>query len=601
MKLIKVKDYSEMSKKASGIIISEILKNPRAVLIFPSGRTPKMLYKLLIAEYKKNKIDFSKIKIFNLDEYYPVSKKSRKSFYYYLHKNFFRKVNLKESNINLLNGEAENPEKECKDYERKIMKHRIDLIILGVGNNGHIAFNEPGSGMTSKTRVVELNKETIKRNSGFLCKVPKRALTLGIKTILSSRKIILLASGKEKAKAIKHLVKGKISKDWPVSFLREHKNFLVIADKNAFSLDKVYREAKEIIKRCSTKYGLFASGGRKGYKGVWARDTAISLIGASVGKNKEFKKVFRKSLETLKKGQSRLGQIPNAILKFKAKKLQIDYKSIDSSLWFVIAEYFYKKNFRDDSLFKKHKKAIRQAIRWITYRDVGEDITLEQLPTTDWQDAFPNKYGAVISTQALYYRVLELVGDKNRLKKLKHVVNVKPDDKLWNGNFYWAYRWKNHRKYKEIGDWFDSFGNLIAIIFGLADSEKAKKILRYIEKNKIAKPYPIKSIHPVIKKSSKYWEDYYLDAGATPNKYLNGGIWPFIGGFYILTLIKTKEFQKAEKELKLLAEANLKSKNNFFPEWINPRTKEVHGKFQAWSAGTYIWAYNSLKKRKVLF
>ena len=111
-------------------------------------------------------------------------------------------------------------------------------------------------------------------------------------------------------------------------------------------------------------------------------------------------------------------------------------------------------------------------------------------------------------------------------------------------------------------------------------------------------PYPVKCIYPPIKKSSKYWKDYYLDAGATPNHYLNGGIWPFIGGFYVLALIKMKRFKQAEQELYELAESNLKGKT--FPEWIDPKTKKTHGQLQAWSAGTYIWAYNSLKEGKVL-
>jgi len=362
-------------------------------------------------------------------------------------------------------------------------------------------------------------------------------------------------------------------------------------------IDDAFKKAEETIKSCSTKYGLYASGGKHGYRGVWARDSMISLIGASTEKNEIFKSQFKKSLETLKKYQAKSGQIPNAVLHFERKKPQVDFKSIDSSLWFVIGHYIYKSRYRDNSLFDKYKKEIEKAIVWIKFRDVGEDLTLEQLPTTDWQDAFPHKYGSVISTQALYYFVLKLINEKKNTRKLKKILNGDKEDKLWNKNFYWAYRWKNHRKYKEVGEWFDSFGNLLAIIFGLTDKKKTKSILKYIEKHKIARPYPIKSIYPPIKKGSKYWEDYYLDAGATPGHYINGGIWPFIGGFYVLALIKTKMFDKAQKELKILAELNLKG--NLFPEWVDPKTKKTYGRFQAWSAGTYIWAYNALKKKNV--
>jgi hypothetical protein len=222
---------------------------------------------------------------------------------------------------------------------------------------------------------------------------------------------------------------------------------------------------------------------------------------------------------------------------------------------------------------------------------------LAQLPTSDWQDAFPHKYGHTINTQALYYKSLLISGKKSQANALKKRVNTNEDDCLWNGSFYLAYRWKNHGKYKEIGDWFDTLGNLLAIIFELSNNAQAEKIITYIKKNKIAEPYPAKSIFPPISPQSKYWQDYYLDCDAqTPYHYSNAGIWPFIGGFYVLALIKLKKFDEAEKELEKLAEANLDT----FPEWINPLTKEKHGYFQAWSAGCYILAYESLKKRKVL-
>ena len=363
-------------------------------------------------------------------------------------------------------------------------------------------------------------------------------------------------------------------------------------------LDKCYDRAKEVIAECSTKNGLYASGGKDGYKGVWARDSMISLIGASSDKGDLFRKQFRKSLITLAKFQGKDGQIPNAILNFDRKKQKAEFKSIDSSLWYVIGHYVYKKRYRDNSLFDRYKNSITSAITWIRYRDFGENTTLEQLPTTDWQDAFPHKYGDTINTQALYSGVLKSIGDRKTLRKLKSEVNKKEDNKLWGGDYYWAYRWKNHNKYKEIGNWFDSLGNIFAIIFGLASKNQSKKILSYIEKNKVNFPYPVKCIHPPIKKSSEYWEDYYYDAGATPNHYLNGGIWPFIGAYYVLALIKLKKYGAARKELEKVAESNLRG--NPFPEWIDPKTKKSYGRLQAWDAGVYMLAYNSLKKRRVL-
>jgi len=187
---------------------------------------------------------------------------------------------------------------------------------------------------------------------------------------------------------------------------------------------------------------------------------------------------------------------------------------------------------------------------------------------------------------------------KKDTKRLNFMVNKNNDTKLWENSFYIPYRWKNHNKYKETGDWFDSLGNLLAIIFELADKQKAEKILSYIEKKKINRPYPLKAIYPTIRKGTKNWYDYFNDCDARePWSYSNGGIWTYIGSFYVIALIKLKKFRKAEYELKKLAEANLKGN---FPEWIHPITKESYGKLQAWNAGMYILAYNSLKRRKVL-
>jgi len=369
-------------------------------------------------------------------------------------------------------------------------------------------------------------------------------------------------------------------------------------ENNEKILEEGYQQAKEVIKACSTKHGLYASAGTDGYNAVWARDSMISLIGASVVKDKKVKAVFLQSLMTLGKHQSKHGQIPNAVDKWSKRKPHVDYASIDSSLWYLIGHYVYKKRYQDQTLFKKYNKSIERAILWLSYQDIGENGLLGQLPTTDWQDAFPHKYGYTINTHALYYQVLKLIKKNKEAEKLKLIVNRNNDKKLWNGNFYSPWRWKNHGKYQEKGAWFDSLGNLLSIVFGLADQAKSKKIIAYIEKNKINQPIPVKAIYPQIKKNTKEWQDYFNDCDARePYHYLNGGIWTFIGSFYVLSLIKLKKFAKAKTELVKIAQANLSGN---FPEWINPLTKEAHGRQQAWNAGMYLLAYESLKKKKVL-
>ena len=363
-------------------------------------------------------------------------------------------------------------------------------------------------------------------------------------------------------------------------------------------LKPCFEKAIKVIQLCSTPNGLFASAGKDGYDAVWARDSMISMLGASLVNKLLFKETFKKSLITLKKNQSIHGQIPNCVDKFSKRKPHTDYQTIDSTLWYIIGNYIYKQRYKDNSLFNKLKPSIQKALSWLSCQDPGETGTLAQLPTSDWQDAFPHKYGHTINTQALYYKVLQLSEKKKQAEKLKFLVNKNEGTKLWDKEFYLPFRWKNHGKYKEIGDWFDSLGNLLAIVFELSNKNQAEKIISYIENKKINKPYPVKTIYPAITKKSKHWQDYYLDCKAgIPYNYSNGGVWGYNGCFYILSLIKLKKFKQAKKELEKLAERNL---NGNFPEWTNPFTKKNYGSFQAWEAGMFILAYESLRRKKVL-
>lgn len=224
MKIIEVNNYKELSRIASDIIVEEINKKPTSVISFATGKTPKKTYINLVKAYKNKKVDFSKITSLDVDEFYPIKRGSIKSYYHYLFVNLLGKVNVNKKNIFLLDGSTKNPEKECTEYEKKIKENPIDLQILGIGENGHIGFNEPGSSRNSKTRVVGLTH------------IKGTGITLGIGTIMKAKKVILLASGKKKAKAIYGLVKGKITEEVPASFLREHKDFILIIDKKAGSL-----------------------------------------------------------------------------------------------------------------------------------------------------------------------------------------------------------------------------------------------------------------------------------------------------------------------------------------------------------------------------
>lgn len=240
MKVIIVKDYEELSRKASSIIADALQRKKPFVLGLATGGTPEGCYKELIRMYQAGCIDFSHVITFNLDEYVGLPPHHPNSYRYYMEEKLFRHINIDPKNIHFLNSKARDLEAECQAYEEIIKAvGGIDLQILGIGRNGHIAFNEPGSSIDSRTRVVTLSHETRIANSRFfssLEEVPKKALTMGIGTILDARRILLLASGPTKAEAIKATIEGPITPAVPASFLRIHEDCTLIVDLDAGSL-----------------------------------------------------------------------------------------------------------------------------------------------------------------------------------------------------------------------------------------------------------------------------------------------------------------------------------------------------------------------------
>ena len=374
-------------------------------------------------------------------------------------------------------------------------------------------------------------------------------------------------------------------------------------------IEKAREEAVKTVERCITPHGLYASGTYYGYTSVWARDSIITLIGACSEKNPKIQRVFAKTLETLAKHQTKLGQIPNCVDLFdKKRKHQVTFATLDSSCWFLLGHIAYSKAYKTKALLKKHKKNIELAFLWLDYQDSGEDSLPEQQPTSDWQDAFPHNYGHVLNTQALYYAALLNYGKTPQAKNVKLLVNHnKRIPRFFDSKkgFFAPYVWKDHAGIVERGDWFDSLANSLSIALGLAEHSKAEKILKHIENKKINRPFPLKSIFPPITKKSKYWHEYFLKCDSKgPLMYSNGGIWPMIGGFYIASLVRQKKFSKAEKELELLAKANKQGKQKTweFNEWLSGKTgKPKGGIYQAWSAGSFLFGYHCLKSKKIPF
>ena len=240
MKLIVTKTYEEMSKLAADKVYNLIKEKPHAVLGLPTGSTPLGMYKELISLYKDGRLSFRHITTFNLDEYEGLDTNNPNSYYRFMQDNFFDFIDIDNKKVNIPNSISEDIFKTCMEYEEKIKNTGgIDLMILGLGNNGHIGFNEPADHFHGITHRVKLHRETIKANSRFfdsIKDVPKYAITMGIRSIMHSKSILLIANGEKKAEAIKKAFKEPITTKVPASVLQLHPNLTVIIDEAAASL-----------------------------------------------------------------------------------------------------------------------------------------------------------------------------------------------------------------------------------------------------------------------------------------------------------------------------------------------------------------------------
>lgn len=237
---VRVFDTSEeMSRAAAELFADRVKSKPNIVLGLATGGTPVKMYGALVRMYKGGKLDFSGVVTFNLDEYVSLPPHHDQSYRYFMDTNFFKKINIPKGNTHLPDGMASDLSAMCAAYEAAVRKAGgIDLQLLGIGRNGHIGFNEPGSTRHSRTRVVNLSSETIRDNSRFFrdeSKVPRKAVTMGISTILEAREIVLIADGEHKAEAIVRAAEGAITPAVPASFLQEHPNCIFLLDRQAAS------------------------------------------------------------------------------------------------------------------------------------------------------------------------------------------------------------------------------------------------------------------------------------------------------------------------------------------------------------------------------
>ena len=235
-KEIKAKTYEDMSREAAQIIFDALKENETFSLGLATGSTPEGMYEILATLINDEKLDLSHLTTFNLDEYVGLDEDDDQSYHYFMDEHLFSKLDIPKENINILDGVANDLDKEVKEYESLIDEVGIDIQVLGIGRNGHIAFNEPGTSFESLTHKVQLTDETIEDNSRFFEKkedVPTEALSMGLKTIMKAKQIILLISGDNKQRARELFVSGKVSEDVPASILHNHDNVILITDEAA--------------------------------------------------------------------------------------------------------------------------------------------------------------------------------------------------------------------------------------------------------------------------------------------------------------------------------------------------------------------------------
>ncbi len=239
MKIIEAVDYKGMSRKAANIISAQVILYPRSVLGLATGSTPIGVYQQLIEWYNKGDLDFSRVCTVNLDEYCGLGPDHPQSYRYYMRTNFFDHVNIPEKNIHIPNGLAQDKTAECADYDRMIaVLGGIDLQLLGLGNDGHIGFNEPNGSFNKTTHRAVLKEETIQANSRFFNdpnEVPKYAITMGIKSIMQAKKILMVVSGAGKADILEKSLFGPVTPLVPASILQLHPDVTVVADEEALS------------------------------------------------------------------------------------------------------------------------------------------------------------------------------------------------------------------------------------------------------------------------------------------------------------------------------------------------------------------------------
>ncbi|MEW6404311.1 MAG: amylo-alpha-1,6-glucosidase [Chloroflexota bacterium] len=385
-----------------------------------------------------------------------------------------------------------------------------------------------------------------------------------------------------------------------------------------------YEKARAVLEKACSPLGMMAS--PEGYPHVWARDSAVTALGLTLLPGKE--ECLRAALLTLAGQQSELGAIPNNVSVATGRLDHTNAGSVDSNLWFILGHSIQYRAFGDAKFLSAAWPSLEKALLWLRYQDSNDCGLLEIHEAADWADLLANRFN-ILYDNVLWYAALRAVAEMGRVvsadaeryaamaddvrHKIRLVLWVGPENENeWGPGCPGHAEWKHtlsqvdpvlvkrpfflpYVAFRDFGDYCDVLGNLLAILFGVANPAQEKRILDYLYQVGIAEPYPVRVLHPVIHPGDKDWREYYRNNNLNlPNQYHNGGIWPFVGGFYVAALLKTGQLGEARQKLVRLARVNRQGVDEEwdFNEWCHGVTGRPMGyPHQAWSAGMYVYAY----------
>jgi GH15 family glucan-1,4-alpha-glucosidase len=404
--------------------------------------------------------------------------------------------------------------------------------------------------------------------------------------------------------------------------------------------DSAYEHALSVLRQCITPLGFKASALAGGYPQVWARDAPITSLGALVTGDPELVRCAKASLETLSGVQTELGMIPLNVDTRTNTVTTENAGAVDANLWFILGHYAYHKATQDLEFLRQQWPKLERALLWLRYQDMNDCGLLEVPEAGDWADLFANRYN-ILYDNVLYVGALRAMDDlassltltdtpyASMAQDVKEKINLLMWlDRPWDGHEYgaqlerlkamrleWFLLYQNTATltekpyylawtgFREFGDYFDGFGNAVAILLGVADPKRANSILDYVYAVGADQPFPLKAFYPPIYPGDRDWREYYRSRNLNlPNQYHNGGIWPMLGGFHVAALVQAGQPERAATILTLLAQANRAGRTQEweFNEWLHGLTGRAMGHpLQAWSAGMYLYAYHTVQTGRV--